>query len=205
MWVRHPVSPGLLPAASSIARCLGLGRPGGQEAPRTAADARRARPRSPPASSACAMSSPPKLAILGMAARSWSPVQRRELVDAGGQQEALEAHHARVVQGRRSAALPGTAPPQNATSTASWPAAAACLAAQRGHGHGRRDAVQRHVHDRGHPARRGGGRRGREPFPLGAPGLVDVHVAVHQPGQQHLVRGQGEGAGRRVAVSRPPR
>ena len=34
--------------------------------------------------------------------------------------------------GRRSATLPGTAPPQNATSTASWPAAAACLARSAG-------------------------------------------------------------------------
>ena len=31
--------------------------------------------------------------------------------------------------GRRSATLPGIAPPQNATSTASWPAAAACFSA----------------------------------------------------------------------------
>ncbi len=34
--------------------------------------------------------------------------------------------------GRRLARLPGTAPPQNATSVASWPAAAACLARSAG-------------------------------------------------------------------------
>ena len=37
---------------------------------------------------------------------------------------------------------------------------------------------------RGHPAGRGGAGGGGEPLPLGAAGLVDVHVGVDQPGQQ---------------------
>jgi len=53
---------------------------------------------------------------------------------------------------------------------------------------GRRDAVERHVDDRRHPARGGGGRRAGKPLPLGASGVVDVDVRIDQPGQQHLVR-----------------
>ena len=64
----------------------------------------------------------------------------------------------------------------------------------------RRDRVERHVDDRGDPA---GGRRAGgagEALPLGAAGLVDVHVAVDQPGQQHLVVGQGDRGGADVVV-----
>ena len=86
-----------------------------------------------------------------------------------------------------SAALPGTAPPQNPTSTWHCPRAAACLARSAVHRHGRRDRVQRHVDDRGHPAGRGGAGRRGEPLPLGTARLVHVHVGVDQPGQQrHL-------------------
>jgi hypothetical protein len=67
----------------------------------------------------------------------------------------------------------------------------------------RRQAVQRHVDERGDPAR-GGGPGGRgEALPLGAARLVEVHVRVDQPGQQHLVGGQddlpggGDGGGGR--------
>ena len=57
----------------------------------------------------------------------------------------------------------------------------------------RRQAVQRHVDQRGHPARGGRPGRGREALPLGAARLVDVHVGVHQAGQQHLGAGQCHG------------
>ena len=50
-----------------------------------------------------------------------------------------------------------------------------------GHRRRRRDAVERHVDDRGHAAGRGRARRGVEPFPLGASGLVDVDVGVDNP------------------------
>ena len=52
---------------------------------------------------------------------------------------------------------------------------------------GRRQAVERHVHDRGHPAGRGRTGRRLEALPLGAAGIVDVDVRVDQPGQQHDV------------------
>ena len=41
-----------------------------------------------------------------------------------------------------------------------------------------------------------------EALPLGAPGLVDVHVAVDQAGQQHLVVGQRDRVGRCVVERR---
>jgi len=80
------------------------------------------------------------------------------------------------------------------------------LDVQGGHVDRRRQAVQRHVDDRGDPT--GGGRpgRGREALPLGAARLVDVHVRVDHAGQQHLVVPQGHGArGRRLGVERPDR
>ena len=62
---------------------------------------------------------------------------------------------------------------------------------------GRRDRVQGHVDDRRDAAGRRGAGRGGEALPLGAARLVHVHVAVDQPGQQHLVvrRGSPPSAG----------
>ena len=134
---------------------------------------------------------------LGHGRGELSGVERGELVHAGGEQEALEAHDPRLVQRTQAGevARHGTAPERDVGRQLAG--RGGLLGVQRGHGHGRRDAVQRHIHDRGHPP--GGRRRGRrgEPLPLGPAGLVHVHVAVHQPGQQHLVRGQGEDAGQR--------
>ena len=50
-------------------------------------------------------------------------------------------------------------------------------------GRGDRDAIERHVHDGGHPARRGRAGRGIETLPLRASRLVHVHVRIHQAGQ----------------------
>ena len=55
---------------------------------------------------------------------------------------------------------------------------------------GRRDAVERHVDDRGHPACGRGPGRARESLPLGAARFVDVHVRVDETGDQHLVVAQ---------------
>src|SRR6202035_4945026 len=61
---------------------------------------------------------------------------------------------------------------------------------QRGGVGGGRDRVERHVDDRGDAPGRRGQRGGGEALPGGPARLVDVHVAVHQAGQQHLVVGQ---------------
>ena len=66
---------------------------------------------------------------------------------------------------------------------------------ERRHRRRRRDAVQRHVDDRRDPARGRGARRRREALPLGASGLVDVHVRVDEPGDEHLVVGEPHDAG----------
>jgi hypothetical protein len=58
-----------------------------------------------------------------------------------------------------------------------------------------RDAVERHVQQRGDAARRRGPGGGGEALPLGAAGLVDVHVGVDEAGQQHLVVGEVDGVG----------
>ena len=125
--------------------------------------------------------------------------QRRELVHPRGQQEALEAHHARVVQLPQLAGVAGHRATPERDVDGQLPARDASLGPQRRRVHGRRDRVQRHVDDGGDAA--GGGRAGGggEALPLGAAGLVDVHVTVDETGQQHaVVRELDERAARRA-------
>ena len=49
-----------------------------------------------------------------------------------------------------------------------------------GNRRGRRDAVERHVHERGDAAGRGRARRVREALPVGTPGIVDVDVRIDE-------------------------
>ena len=146
-------------------------------------------------SSACTIMGAPPAASSFIAARSSSR-------DSGGNSaipESIRKHLNPTTpassSGPIAAAFPGTAPPQNATSTAHCPAAAAAFSRSASTDDGHRHGVQRHVADRRHPAGQRGPRRGREPLPLGPPRLVDVHVRVHEPGQQ------GEVAEIDVAVS----
>jgi hypothetical protein len=72
------------------------------------------------------------------------------------------------------------------------------LAAQRACGGRGRQAIERHVDQRGDPALGGGPGRAREAFPLGAARLVDVDVGIDHAGQQHLLSGEfldADGAG----------
>jgi hypothetical protein len=52
---------------------------------------------------------------------------------------------------------------------------------ERGDGSGWGDTVQRHVHQEGVAASGGRTRRGLKAFPVGAAGIVDVDVGIHQP------------------------
>ena len=144
------------------------------------------------ASSACAMSRPSKVGELGERGPQAGVVQRRELRDAGVEQEALEADDARLVQRAQlvEVARHGAAPEGDVDRDLALRRLA--FHVQRLDGGRRRDRVEGHVDDRGDPAGDRGAGRGGEALPLGAPRLVDVHVAVDQPGQQHLVVGQGD-------------
>jgi hypothetical protein len=62
-------------------------------------------------------------------------------------------------------------------------------------------AVQRHVDERRVAAGRGGAGGGVEAFPLGAAGLVDVDVGVHQAGQDGVVAAVVDVDQRRAASS----
>jgi len=118
------------------------------------------------------------------------PHERRELRDPAVEQEALDAEHARVVQGTQlpGVARDGTAPEPDVDGA--LPCCRLALDLQGGHVDGGRQRVERHVHDRRDAARRrGAGGRG-EALPLGAAGLVDVHVRVDEPGKEHLVVGE---------------
>jgi hypothetical protein len=119
-------------------------------------------------------------------------VQRRELRHAGVEQEALETDDAGVVQRAQmvEVARNGAAPERDVGRDL----VSRCLPfhLQRLDRGGRRDRVEGHVDDRRDAT--GDGRPGGagEAFPLGPAGLVDVHVAVHQTGKEHLVVGEGD-------------
>ena len=92
--------------------------------------------------------------------------------------------------GRRSATLPGMAPPQKPTIHEAVLLRCFAFHLEGSDIDGRRQAVQRHVDDRGDATRRGRSGGAGEALPLGPTGVVDVYVGVHQAGEQHLVGGQ---------------
>ncbi len=120
----------------------------------------------------------------------------RELVDPRVDQEALEAEHPGLVQRGEvgQVARDGAAP--EADVDRDLVARHVLLDPQRVQRGRRRDRVQRHVDDRRDASGRSRPGGGRESLPLGAAGLVDVHVRVDHPRQQHLVVGQLDGLGR---------
>ena len=63
------------------------------------------------------------------------------------------------------------------------------LEAQRAGGGRGRQAIERHVDQRRHPALGGGPGCAGEALPLGAARLVDVDVGVDEAGQQYLLAG----------------
>ena len=117
-------------------------------------------------------------------------VEMRELVDAGVQQEALEAEHAIVVQ---TAQIVGVAGNRAAPETDVDVRLARCgraLGVECFDVDRRRNRVQRHVDQRGDPARRRCAGSGVEPLPLGATRLVDVHMRIDQAGNHDLLVGE---------------
>jgi len=118
------------------------------------------------------------------------PGQRRELRHPGIQQERLEPEDPGVVQlpQRTQAGGNGTAPEADVDE-----AVVLCgflLGPQSRYVDGGWDAVQRHVDEGGDPACGSRpGSRGKA-LPVGAAGFVDVHMRVHQAGQQHLIVGE---------------
>ena len=73
--------------------------------------------------------------------------------------------------------------PRSAKSVTAVPLAAASFCPERGGVDGRRVRVERHVDDAGRAAGRGGGGAARPALPVGAAGIVEVHVGVDDPGQ----------------------
>ncbi len=113
-------------------------------------------------------------------------------------------------RGRRSARFPGTAPPQNPTSTNTWSAATSRLSFRFA------TVVVGGIEFSGMsmivvtPAGRGGPGRGREPFPLGPAGFVDVDMGIDQARDHRLVIGKvkdlrpGQGIPERLDRHNPP-
>ena len=121
--------------------------------------------------------------------------QRRELLHAGVGHEALEPEDAGVVQPAQVVDVARDRAAPEADVDVRGVLRGLPLDLQPVDGGGRRDAVERHVEDRRDAARRRGAGGRREALPLGAARLVDVHVAVDEAGQQHLVVGQVDGLG----------
>ncbi len=200
MWVRQPVCR----AAASSARIARTSASGGREA-RNPAYRRpwAGRRRGDHRRVLSVRDEQPAKAGDGGHRRGQLPrVQRRELVHPGRQQETLEAGHPGVVQRPQLSyvARDGATPERHVHRQLTR--RGGLLLPQRGHRDRGRDAVQRHVHDRGHPARRGRRGRGGEAFPLGAAGFVHVHVAVHQARQQDIGVRHGDRPARRRLISR---
>ena len=111
-------------------------------------------------------------------------VDAREVVDAAGAHECLEADHAARGEfvHRLDTARDEAAPQRHVDERAALQAAP--LLVKRSGGHGRRVGVERHLDRR---RRTTGSERPRarlKPLPIGAAGLVEVHVRVDNPGQE---------------------
>jgi hypothetical protein len=119
-----------------------------------------------------------------------SRVQWRELVDAGVQQEALESEDAGVVQRAQLGEVARNRAAPEADVDVRLGRGGLSLEVQGRYVASRRDAVERHVDDRGDAAGRGRFGRAGEALPLGAPWVVHVNVRIDEAGHQHLVVGQ---------------
>ncbi len=118
------------------------------------------------------------------------PAQRRELRNAGVLQEALHPEHPGGEQAGQVSEIAGDgATPESDVD----PALFLCrtpLHSQRLGGQGRRQRVEGHVEQRRHPAGSGRGGGGDKSLPVRTAGLVDVHVGVHQTGDQYHICSQ---------------
>ena len=120
-------------------------------------------------------------------------VEVPELVDPRRGEERLEPADARRVQRTERPQVVRHGPAPERHVDAQLAVRRGPLGGQRLDRRGGRDRVERHVDERRDPTgRRGAGGR-REALPRGAARLVDVHVAVDQAGQQHLVVGELDG------------
>ncbi|CAM5622376.1 hypothetical protein SAVIM338S_05842 [Streptomyces avidinii] len=114
-------------------------------------------------------------------------VELRELLHAGGRQEALEAEDAGVVQRPQVLDVVGQRAAPEADVHVRLGARDVLLHDQVGGRGGRRQRVQRHVEDGGDATGRGGPGGRPEAFPLGTTGVVHVDVGVDQAGEEHVV------------------
>ncbi len=149
----------------------------------------------------------PEPGLLGQRGFQAGRVEMRELVDAAGRQEGLEAEHARPVQGFEVGEVVGDGAAPEAEVDPGLAVGGLPLGFEPGGGGGGGHRVERHVDDRGDAAGGGGPGGGGEALPLGAAGLVDVHVGVDQAGEQGGVAEVGHpvAVGRQGAVGGDPR
>ena len=123
----------------------------------------------------------------GSAASSSCLLDHGETFDAGIDQEALEPGHAGCRQGRKVfLVLPGQSTPGRPVHAA-LAGGRVTLGFERSNRGGFRQAIERHIHQRGVAAGRGGAGGGGEAFPFRPARFVDVHMRIHQAGQQHQV------------------
>ena len=109
-----------------------------------------------------------------------------ELVDPRMHQEGLASEHSRQPRARRvTRRCQGRRRPRSRRPRSTALRRPRSLLLERRARGGHRQAVERHVDNRGHPAGGGGSRACLEALPLGAPRLVEVHVAIDEPRGDH--------------------
>ena len=105
-------------------------------------------------------------------------------IDAGVNQEAFESRHAGGRQRLHAIGVPAHHTAPRGPIHPRLAARRSTLSFERGHINGLRHAIQGHVDQRGHAACRRRARGGFKAFPLGAAGLIDVHMRVDESRQQ---------------------
>ena len=110
-----------------------------------------------------------------------------EVVDAGVAQEALKAHDAGTGHRGELIDISGNHPTPETTVYPQLSGGGRELGVEGIEGGGDRSGVERHVDHRRDPAQCSGPGGGLKALPLRPPRLVDVHMAVDEPGHQHRV------------------
>ena len=114
-------------------------------------------------------------------------VDPRKTIDAGVDQEAFESRHAGRGQGSQRVDVAAHYAAPGGPVHPGLAARGLALAFQGRHIDDLRRAVERHVDKRGHSAGGGGACCRRKAFPVRAARLVDMHMRVHQSGQQYII------------------
>ena len=133
------------------------------------------------------MSNAPRPARIGAALRRSAEVTAGNSSTPEGQRKHLKANTPARWSGASSSTFSPMNPPEKTRVHRATALGGGALGLERGDCGRGRDAVERHVEDCGDATGGRGAGRAREPLPIRATRVVDVHVGVHQPREDHRV------------------